>query len=365
MNATTAEAMTDHRLLVLNLGSTSTKVAAYAGAACLFSDTIRHSVDELAPFKEISQQHDFRKGVVLDRLRAHGLDLDGFTAIVSRGGLIKPMPGGVYRIGPELVADAKSGRYGQHACNLGCEIAFNLASELGVTALTVDPPISDDLCDEARVTGLPELERRSVYHALNQRAIALRLAADLGKKPAELNAIVVHLGGGISVGAHARGRVVDVNNCLDGDGPFSPERAGTLPAGDLIALCFSGQYTQGELQKRLAGKGGLAAHLGTTDGQEIEARIVDGDEMARATLTAMAYHIAKEIGAAACVLSGQVDAIAVTGGLANWSRLVGLVEARVRFIAPVRLYPGEDEIGALAAGALRVLAGEETAKTYG
>lgn len=353
------------RLLILNLGSTSTKVAAYAGGTCLFSDTIRHSVEDLKPFKDISQQHDFRKGLVLDRVREHGLDLNGFAAVVSRGGLIKPVPCGVYRIGPELVADAKSGRYGQHACNLGCEIAFNLATELGVPALTVDPPIADDLCDEARVTGLPEMTRRSVYHALNQRAIALRLAHDLGKTLAELNAIVVHLGGGVSVGAHERGRVVDVNNCLDGDGPFSPERAGTLPAGDLVAMCFSGRTTQAELQKRLAGKGGLAAHLGTTDGQEIEKRIASGDETARRIIEAMAYHIAKEIGAAACVLSGRVDAIAVTGGLANWSRLVGLIAARVRFIAPVKLYPGEDEIGALAAGALRVLAGEETAKTYG
>jgi butyrate kinase len=274
------------------------------------------------------------------------------------------MPCGVYTIGPALVADARSGRYGQHVCNLGCEIAFNLGNELGIPALTVDPPTSDELCDEARFSGLPQIGRRTVWHALNQGAIAHRLAQDLGKTRADINAVIAHLGGGISVGAHARGRVVDVNNCLDGDGPFSPERAGSLPTGDLIGLCFSGRYSRADLMKLLAGQGGLVAHLGTTDGKELERRIAAGDSKVKITIEAMAYQVAKEIGAAASVLKGQVDAIALTGGLAHWSRLVGLISERVTFIAPVKLYPGEDEIGALAAGALRVLAGEETAKEY-
>jgi butyrate kinase len=354
----------DQVLLILNLGSTSSKVAACAGDAGLWSHTIRHSAAELAPFADISGQYEFRKSAVLDLLRERGFDLRRCAAIVSRGGLLKPAPGGVYAIGPKLVADAKSGRYGRHACNLGCELAFNLARELGIPALTVDPPTSDDLCDEARYCGLPQIARRSVYHALNQRAIARRLAADLGKAPDQLNAVVAHLGGGISVGAHARGRVIDVNNCLDGDGPFSPERAGSLPAGDLVALCFSGRYSHQEILKLISGRGGLVAHLGTTDGEELERRIAAGDAPARAAVAAMAYQVAKEIGAAAVVLSGQVDAIALTGGLAHWSRLVGLIGERVRFIAPVRLYPGEDEIAALAAGALRVLRGEETARSY-
>lgn len=359
------DVMTATTLLVLNLGSTSTKAAAFAGEKCLFSETVRHSVDDLKPFKSISEQHDFRKTAVLKLLRAHGLDPRDLTAIVSRGGLLKPIPAGVYEIGPDLVADARSGKYGQHACNLGCEIAFNLGRELGIPALTVDPPTCDDMCDEARFTGIPQISRRSVWHALNQRAIARRLAADLGKAPTGLNAVIAHLGGGISVGAHARGRVIDVNNCLDGDGPFSPERAGSLPTADLIAMCFSGSYSRDEILKLICGKGGMVAYLGTIDGQDVESRIARGDTKAQKTVEAMAYQVAKEIGAAACVLSGEVDAIALTGGLAHWSRLVTLISDRVRFIAPVRLYPGEDEIGALAAGALRALAGEEATKRYG
>jgi butyrate kinase len=357
--------MTNHTLLVLNLGSTSTKLAVFDGATERFSQTLRHAVAELAPFPDIHDQYAFRKSAILACLAAHGCDLDGLTAVVSRGGTLKPMPGGVYAISEELVADARSGRFGKHACNLGCEIAFDIARELGVPALTVDPPSSDEMCDEARVTGLPGIARRSLYHALNQRAIARRLAADLGKNPSDLDAIVVHLGGGISVGAHHKGRVVDVNNALDGDGPFSPERAGTLPAGDVVALCFSGRHTRDELTKMLAGKGGLVAHVGTTDGQELEKRIAAGDEGARRAVAAMAFGVAKAIGAAAAVLSGRVDAIAITGGLAHWSRLVEMIRERVAFIAPIRLYPGEDEIGALAEGALRVLDGEEAAQTYG
>lgn len=357
--------MTNHILLVLNLGSTSTKLAAFDGKTCRFSDTLRHAVTELAPFPDIHDQYAFRKSAILASLAAHNVDLTQLTAVVSRGGTLKPMPGGVYKISESLVADARSGRFGKHACNLGCEIAFDIARELGLPALTVDPPSSDELCDEARFTGLPGIKRRSLYHALNQRAIAHRLAADLKKSPAEVNAIVVHLGGGISVGAHAQGRVIDVNNALDGDGPFSPERAGTLPAGDVVAMSLSGRHSREDLMKMLAGKGGLVALVGTTDGQELEKRIAAGDEAARAAVSAMAFAIAKAIGAAAAVLAGRVDAIAITGGLAHWKRLVEMISARVAFIAPIRLYPGEDEIGALAEGALRVLSGEETAKSYG
>jgi butyrate kinase len=359
------DTMTEQRLLVLNLGSTSTKLAVFNGPDCLFTETIRHAADELKPFKTIADQHDFRKAAVLERLRTHGVDPRTLTAIVSRGGLLKPVPAGVYAIGRELVADARSGRYGQHACSVGCEIAFNLATELGIPALMVDPPICDDMCDEARYTGLPQITRRPVWHALNQRAIARRLAADLDKPHDELHAVIAHLGGGISIGAHAGGRVIDVNNCLDGDGPFSPERAGSLPTGSLVSMCFSGSCTKDEVFRLLAGRGGLFAHLGTIDGEEIESRIRGGDVKAQKTVEAMAYQVAKAIGAAACALGGRIDAIALTGGLAHWSRLVELISDRVRFIAPVRLYPGEDEIGALAAGALRALAGEETVQQYG
>jgi butyrate kinase len=358
-------AMTDHILLVLNFGSTSTKLAVFDDDACRFSLTLRHSVADLAPFGDIGEQYAFRRSAIIASLADHGVALRDLTAIVSRGGLLKPIPGGVYAIGEELVADAKSGRYGKHACNLCCEVAFDLGRELGVPAFTVDPPSSDELNDEARVTGLPTIARRSLYHALNQRAIARRFAADLGRDVTGMNLIVVHLGGGISVGAHEGGRVVDVNNAVDGEGPFSPERAGTLPAGDLAALCFSGQHTREEVMRLITGKGGLVAHLGTTDGQELEKRIAAGDEDVRRVVSAMAYHVARAVGAAATVLAGRVDAVVMTGGLAHWTRLVEMISVRVAFLAPIRLYPGEDEIGALAAGALRVLSGEETAKTYG
>jgi butyrate kinase len=356
--------MPEKILLVINLGSTSTKVAVFADETSLFSETVRHSADDLSPFRTIPEQHAFRKSAILDLLERHGFDLRRVTAVVSRGGLLKPVPCGVYVIESALVADATSGRYGQHVCNLGCAIAFDLGREIGVPALTVDPPTCDELCDVARLSGLPQIERRTVWHALNQGAIARRLAADLGKTRAEINAVIAHLGGGVSIGAHERGRVIEVNNCLDGDGPFSPERAGSLPTGGLISMCFSGAYSREEIFKLIAGKGGMVAYLGTIDGPEVEARIERGDDKARAVVEAMAYQVAKEIGAASCALAGAVDAIALTGGLANWSRLVTLISARVRFIAPVRLYPGEDEIGALAAGALRALSGEETAKRY-
>jgi butyrate kinase len=357
--------MTNHILLVLNFGSTSTKIAVFDDDTCRFSQTLRHCANDLAPFAAIRDQYAFRKAAIVAGLAEHGVGLDDLTAIVSRGGLLKPIPGGVYAIDEALVADARSGRFGSHACNLCCEIAFDLGREFGVPALTVDPPSSDELVEEARVTGLPEIARRSLYHALNQRAIARRAAADLGRAVTELNLIVVHLGGGISVGAHERGRVIDVNNAVDGEGPFSPERAGTLPASDLVTLCFSGRHSRAEVMKLLAGKGGLVAHLGTTDGEALERRIAGGDADAHRIVSAMAYNVAKAIGAAATVLAGRVDAIVITGGLAHWKRLVEMISTRVAFLAPSRLYPGEDEIGALAAGALRVLSGQEAAKTYG
>jgi butyrate kinase len=356
--------MSEKKLFIFNSGSTSTKVAIYADDKCLFSTTLRHSAEDIAKFKDISEQYGFRKQAILDLLEKQGFDLKNFTAIVARGGTVKAAPGGVYEINAQFVEDANSGRFGKHATNVGCRIAYDLGQEYAIPALTVDPPTSDELCDEARFSGIPQIWRFSSFHALNQKAICRKLAQDLGKTPEDLDAIVVHLGGGISVGAHQHGRVIDVNNALDGDGPFSPERAGSLPVGDLIDLCFSGKHDRNEMRKLVSGKGGLVAYLGTTDGQELEKRIAAGDDKARKTIEAMAYQVAKEIGSAACVLSGKVEAIAFTGGLANWSRLVTLIKDRVEFIAPVRLYPGEDEIGSLAAGALRVLRGDEKAKAY-
>lgn len=356
--------MKDALLLVINPGSTSTKVAIFSGDQCTVSTTLRHSAEELSKFRDIAEQYDFRRKAILDFVRDKGFDLAKFTAVVARGGTVKPIPSGAYKITAEFVADANSGAYGKHATNVGCAIAHDLGEELKIPALTLDPPVSDELCDEARFSGIPQIARVSSYHALNQKAILRRLAADLGKKPEEIDAIVVHLGGGISVGAHRHGRTIDVNNALDGDGPFSPERAGSLPVGDLIDLCFSSKYSRDEMRKLISGKGGLVAYLGTTDGLEIDKRIAAGDQTARKTIEAMAYQVAKEIGAAACVLSGKAEAIAFTGGLANWTYLVDLLKARVQFLAPIYVYPGEDEIGSLAAGALRVLRGEEKAKSY-
>jgi len=352
------------KLLIFNPGSTSTKIAIYENETPVFVETMRHPAEELKKFKDIMDQYDFRRQIITEWTARKGYDLGQFDAIVCRGGNFKPIPSGTYYVDESMVADAISGTHGMHATNVGCRIAFEMSRAFKIPALTVDPPVCDEFCDEARYSGLPQIQRQSSYHALNQKAIARRLARDLGKDIATMSAIVVHLGGGISVGAHSLGRVIDVNNALNGDGPFSPERAGGLPIGALITLCYSGAYTEAEMQKLVSGKGGLVAYLGTTDGVELEGRIGQGDAEARKVVEAMAYQIAKEIGGAAAVLSGRVEAIALTGGLANWTRLVNLISQRVGFIAPIRLYPGENEIESLALGALRVLRGEEKAKSY-
>lgn len=352
------------KILIINPGSTSTKIAVYKDETPLFSENLKHSTADLAKFGSLWDQYDFRKKAIINAVAASGFSLNDFVAVVSRGGTVKPILGGTYLINASLAADAKSGLYGSHACNVGCQIAFDLGRQYGIDALTVDPPACDELSPEARYSGIPLIERRSSYHALNQKAIARKLARDLNKKYAELQAIVVHLGGGISVGAHCLGKVIDVNNALDGDGPFSPERSGALPVGDLIRMCYSQQYTRDEMLGFINGKGGLVAYLQTTDGLDIEERIRSGDRKAQETIQAMAYQVAKEIGAAAAVLKGRAEAIALTGGLANWKRLVELIAERVAFIAPLYLYPGENEMESLALGALRYLRGEETVQVY-
>jgi len=351
-------------LLILNPGSTSTKVGVYQDETPVFVETLRHDAETIGQFKNIWEQYAFRKSAIAGVVRAKGWDFKQFTAIVSRGGIFKPIPSGVYDINQAMLDDAQSGIYGQHISSVGCQIAFDMGRELGIPAFMIDPPCCDELCDEARYTGLPQLKRRSMYHALNQKAIGRRLAKELGLEYPALRAVIAHLGGGISVAAHFLGRVIDVNNALDGDGPYSPERAGSLPAGDLIRMCFSGEYSEAQMLKMVSGKGGLLAHLNTTDGQEIEARIVNGDIKAKAVVEAMAYQISKEIGAMAAVLKGDVQAIALTGGLAHWQRLVKMISGSVNFIAPVHVYPGENEIEALALGALRALRGEEPVLKY-
>jgi len=351
-------------ILVINLGSTSTKVSVSKSGEMLFTESVSHSADELKQFTSIIDQYDLRKDTILGVLSGKGITLDQLDCIASRGGNMKPIPGGIYAICPEMIDDMKSGKFGQHPNMCGGIVAYNLGQELDIPALTVDPPTVDEMCVFARYSGIPQITRQSSFHALNQKATARKISARLGKGYDEVNLIVVHLGGGISAAAHRNGKVVDVNNALDGDGPFSPERAGTLPAGDLVKLCFSGDYTKEQVYRLVQGGGGLVAYLGTTSGLEIEKRITEGDAVAAEVFEAMAYQVAKEIGACAAVLEGRVDAIALTGSLAYSKRLTESLQKKVSFIAQVLLDPGENEMEALAAGAMRYFNGEEQLSIY-
>ena len=365
------------RILVINPGSTSTKMAVYEDEKPLVLRSISHSADELAQFDDVMEQQDYRRQLILDELRQMEIPLE-FDAVIGRGGLVKPIAGGVYEINQLMIDDTHSGiALHNHACNLGCLLAHEIAESINAQRQTAnshlsrcrsfiaDPGVVDELNDYARISGSPLMNRICIWHALNQRAIARRYAAEMGRTYEDLNLIICHMGGGISVAAHDHGRAVDANNALDGEGPFSPERAGSLPASDLIRLCFSGKYTEKQLLKRIAGKAGLNAHLGTNNVKEILERIeVDGDKQAELILNAMIYHVAKNIAAEAAVLCGKVDAILLTGGLAHSDYIVSRLRQRIGFLAPVRCFPGEDEMEALALNALAVLRGEREAKVY-
>ncbi len=350
-------------ILVINPGSTSTKIAVYEGEQLLISQNIVHSTEELAPFKDPNEQLRFREEVVKSELQRLGIPLH-FDAVIGRGSISKPIPGGVYYINEQMCKDARNAKL-RHVCNLACMIAADIAREIpDCLALTADPGVTDELEDVARISGSPLMPRQAVWHALNQRAIARRHAKELGLRYEELNLIVCHMGGGISVAAHKQGRAIDANNALDGEGTFSPERAGTLPAADLIHLCFSGQYTEDALRRRITGKAGLAAHLGTNDVREVIRRIEAGDGHAKLVLDAMIYRTAKEIAAEGAVLCGKVDAILLTGGLAHSDYIISRLKERIAYLAPVFIYPGEDEMLALAQNALGVLKGELRAQEY-
>ncbi len=354
-----------NRILVINPGSTSTKIAVFEDEKALLEQTIRHATDDLQQFKAIIDQYQFRKDIILETLHGQGINLNKLDAVVGRGGLLKPIPGGTYEVNDLMIEHLKQGLQGQHASNLGGMIAREIALQFNIPAYIVDPVVVDEMIEEARISGLPQIERRSIFHALNHKAVARRAARDLDKEYDQVNLVVVHLGGGISVGAHQKGRVVDVNNALDGEGPFSPERAGGLPVGDLVKLCYSGKYSQKDLYRRLVGNGGMVAYLNTNDGREVQERVEKGDEEARLIYRAMAYQTAKEIGSCAAVLKGDVDAIVLSGGLAyDRDLLVPWIEEMAGFIAPVKVYAGEEEMLALAQGALRVLAGREQAQQY-
>lgn len=352
------------RILVINPGSTSTKIAVFDDENEIFKVNISHPVEEIQKYPKIIDQFEFRKEVIMKELARAGIPKESLSAVVGRGGLLRPIPSGTYAVTEKMLEDLKAEVQGEHASNLGAMIADSIAQDLNIPAFIVDPVVVDEMEEIARITGLPMIRRRSILHALNQKKVARQAAADIGKPYEELNLIVVHLGGGISVGAHKKGRIVDVNNALNGDGPFAPERAGSLPAADLVELCFSGKYTKPEIKKLLAGKGGIVAHLGTNDMRAVEEMVKNGDPKATLIIQAMAYNVAKWIGAMATVLEGKVDAVVLTGGLAYYRYFVDLIKERCEFIAPVYIYPGEDEMKALAEGALRVLKGEEKARIY-
>ncbi len=353
-----------YRILAINPGSTSTKIAIFDDEKPIIETTLRHPAEEINKFEKIYDQYEFRKNVILDTLNEKEINLTKLDAVVGRGGLLKPIKGGTYEVNHKMTQDLKAGVLGEHASNLGGVLAHEIASKLNIPSFIVDPVVVDEMDDVARISGMPEIKRKSIFHALNQKAVARRAAVELGKSYGELNLIIAHLGGGISVGAHMKGRIIDVNNALDGEGPFSPERAGGLPVGDLAKLCFSGKYTLDEIKKKIKGQGGLVAYLGTNDGREVVKMIESGNNKAELVYKAMAYQVAKEIGSCAAVLKGQVDAVVITGGIAYDEMFVNWIKERVAFIGDIKVYPGEDEMIALAQGGLRVLKGEEKAQEY-
>lgn len=353
-----------HTILVINPGSTSTKVGVFRDEETVFSSSVSHPVAEIAQFDTVADQLAFREQAVLALLSAHVIDLKALDCIVARGGLVRPLPHGTYRVNDRMKADLRAACYGGHASNLGALIADSLGSRLGLPAYISDPVVVDELEDVARVTGIREIKRRSLFHALNQRAVALRHAKSKGVRYEDLILIVAHLGGGVTVGLHKRGRVTDVNNGLDGEGPFSPERAGTIPAGALVTLCFKGERTEHEIRKLLTGQGGFVDLLGSNDVREIELRAAEGDGEADLALRAFGYRLAKEIGALAAAADGKVDAILLTGGIAFAQNIVEGVTRKVSWIAPVSVFPGEGEMEALRDAGLRILRGEDTPVEY-
>ena len=353
-----------HRLLIINPGGTSTKVAIFQDESPEFVEVIRHPENQLRSFQRAIDQEAFRRDVILNFLEKKGVELGRLSAVVGRGGALKPLKSGTYQVVPQMLADIRQGYvFADHPSNLGAVLAHDLASQAGIPAYIVDPVSVDEFIPEARISGLPELERESLFHALNLKMICRQAAASLGREYQEINMVTAHLGSGITVSAYRRGRMIDVSHANNG-GPFAPTRAGGLPATGLVKLCYSGKFTEAELLDRMTKRGGLLAYLGTENGDEVERRIQEGDQLAKLIYDAMIYQIAKEIGAMAAALKGDVDAVVLTGGLAHSTYLVNSLRERVSFLAPVLVFPGEDEMKALAQGALRVLTGQEQIMDY-
>ncbi|HIR65135.1 MAG TPA: butyrate kinase [Candidatus Faecousia faecigallinarum] len=358
--------MEEYKVLAMNFGSTSTKVAVYEGDTQLLVNVFHHSPKELEGVSSMEENAALRKPLILAYLKDNNVDLRDFDAIVGRGGLVHPLEGGTYAVNDKMLEDLRNCTYGTHVCNLGGILAAEIGAEIGKPAYVVDPPVIDELSELARLSGCPDFPRRPLFHALNQKAIAKRYAAEYGLPYDSLRLIVAHMGGGVTVGAHLYGKIVDVNNGLEGEGAYTAERPGTLAVLDVLRAAFSGKYgsTFQELREFFTFHCGLAAYVGTNDGREVTRRIRAGDRQAELAYQGMAYQIAKEIGAAGAVLQGEVDAILLTGGFANDPMLMGWIEESVRYLAPVHVYPGEDEMLALAQGAIRVLKGQEEVQVY-
>ena len=352
-----------YRILVVNPGSTSTKIGVYEDENLLFDKTLRHSAEELEKFDSIPAQKDWRRKLVMKALEDQGFDVKTLSAVSGRGGLLAPIRGGTYAVSDRLVRDCTVGVQGQHASNLGGIIAREIGDQLGIPSFIVDPVVVDELSDVARYAGHPLFHRTSIFHALNQKAVAKRYAKEHGRKYEDLNLIVCHMGGGCSIGAHVHGSVVDTQNALDGDGPFSPERSGSLPTGQLVSLCFSGKYTAGEVRKMLAGHGGLVAYTGSNDMRDLLKAAAEGDKEIAATVDAFHYQIGKEVGAMAAVMKGKVDQIILTGGIAYGQETVDAITDMVGWIAPITVYPGEDELLASCYRSCLLLAAENGCKT--
>lgn len=353
------------KILAINPGSTSTKIAIYQNTNPILVRNIFHQKEDLEKYDTYAQQFQFRQNVIYEELKSAKIHLELIRTVIGRGGLVRPIESGVYEVNQKMLHDLTHSPFGEHASNLGGIIAHNFAKSLpNAKAYIADPVVVDELDPIARISGHPAFRRVSIFHALNQRAVAHDYAKSVMRTYEELNLIVIHLGGGITVGAHSKGRVIDVNQGLDGDGPFSPERSGTLPVGQLIEACFSGNYTKDKLKRMVKGEGGLVAFLGTNSAYEVEKRIHEGDKEAKFYFEAMAYQVSKEIGSMYTVLKGNVDAILITGGIANSKLFVNLLMERVHQIAPIHVYPGEDEMRALAMNGLRIIKGEITVKEY-
>ncbi len=358
-----SEAVNRAKILAINPGSTSTKFAIYEGHEPLFEDTLRHPSEDIAKFGSVADQLDWRMELIVEGLKSHGVEIGDLDAVVGRGGLVKPIKGGVYEVNDALEHDSRTAEL-EHASNLGALIARGIADRVGVKSYIADPVVVDELEDVARVSGHPAFPRTSAFHALNSKAIAKRHAKSVGKRYDQMNLIVVHMGGGVSVSVHKMGRVVDTTNALSGAGCFSPERAGRIEPITLVEACFSGKYTEKEITQMLIGKGGLVAHLGHNSMYNAVCAALDGDVKAKSVVDAFCYNVAKDVGAMSTVLCGEIDAIIITGGIAFSEQIVGWITDRIKWMAEVVPYPGEDELGALVSGVVDVMDGEVEVQTY-